>query len=154
MWTLTVWIQCVQATERLRRAAGEAEAEVWTIWRHLLNLPRLWSFYSDQAAAVQLYLLYAEFLVFSRLGFLNFYIGHGPNLRCRQLVKMSGCSNKTFFGKRGSHHRSKTQQIFYSTANTHWLKVGFQQHQCQDLGTLVANVYCRYNHAESLHEKL
>ena len=63
VWTLTVWIQCVQATERLRRAAGEAGVLVWTIWRHLLNLPRLWSFYSDQAAAVQLYLLYAEFLV-------------------------------------------------------------------------------------------
>ena len=44
--------------------------------------------------------------------------------------------------------------ILYSTANTHWLKVGFQQHQCQDWGTLVAGVYCRYNHAESLHEKL
>ena len=112
VWTLTM---CGYNVLRARRdSAGllvRAGVLVWTIWRHLLNLPRLWSFYSDQAAAVQLYLLYAEFLVFSRVGFLNFYIGHGPNLRCRQLVKMSGYSNKTFFGKRGSYHRSKIQQI-------------------------------------------
>ena len=52
VWTLTMWIQCVQGTARPRRAAGDVLScvLVWTIWRHLLNLPRLWSFYSGEAA--------------------------------------------------------------------------------------------------------
>ena len=77
LWTLTMCgYNVFRARRDTPRLLVRPDVSVWTIWRHLLNLSRLWSFYSDQAAAVQLSLLCAEFLIpsFYRLGFLNFYI--------------------------------------------------------------------------------